>query len=94
MHIVLTGTHANGVPLIALGYRNSTKTTIFFIFHSDAGSTCPGKPYEMKYTDNHGNVSVCLVDCPDVVLCFFADSNLVDKHNQVWQDELGLRSVG
>ena len=27
---------------------------------------------------------------PDVVSHFFAYSNLVDKHNQVWQDELGL----
>ena len=91
VHIVLTGTHPNGVPLIALGYRNSTKTTIFFIFHSDAGSTCPGKPCEIKYTDDYGNVCVCLVDCPYLVSHFFAGSNLVDKHNQVQQDELGLK---
>ena len=44
----------------------------------------------MKYTDDHGNVCVHLVDRPDVVSRFFADSNLVDKHNQVQQDELGL----
>jgi len=54
MHIVLTGTNPNGVPLIALGYQYSTKATLIFVFHSDVGSTCPGKPYEMKYTDDHG----------------------------------------
>ena len=90
MHIVLTGTHPNGVPLIVLGYQYSTITTLFFVFHSDTGSTHPGKPYEMKYTDDHGNDCVHLVDCPDVVSHFFADSNLVEKHNQVQQDELGL----
>jgi len=87
VHTVLTGTHPNSVPLIMLGFQYSRKTTLFFVFHSDAGSTHPGKPYKMKYTDDHGNVCVHLVDCPDVVLCFFTDSNLVDKHNQVWQDE-------
>jgi len=81
VHIVLMGTYPNGVPLIALGYWYSTKTTLFFVFHSDAGSTHPGKPYEMKYTDDHGNVCVCLVDHLDVVSCSFADSNLVEKHN-------------
>ena len=91
VHIVLMGTHPNGVPLIALGYQYSTKTTLFFVFHSDAGSTCPGKPYKMKHTDDHGNVCVCLVDNPDVVSHFFADSKLVDKHNQVWQDKLGIK---
>jgi len=91
VHIVLIGTRPNSVPLIALGYCYSTKRTLFFVFHSDTGSTHPGKPYKIKYTDDHGNVCVCLVDCPDVVSCFFADSNLVDKHNQVRQDELGLK---
>ena len=90
VHTVLTGTHPNSVPLIVWGYWYSTKTTLFFVFHSDAGSTHPGKPYNMKYTDDHGNVCVHLVDHPDVMSHFFADSNLVDKHNQVQQDELGL----
>jgi hypothetical protein len=37
------------------------KTTLLFVATSDADSTTPGKPSEMKYTDNHGNVCVRLV---------------------------------
>ena len=90
VHIVLEATHSNGTPLIALGYRYSKKTTLFFIFHRDAGSTLPGTPYEMKYTDDYGNVQIRLIDCPDIVSCFYKDSNLIDMHNQVRQSELAL----
>jgi hypothetical protein len=53
VHIVLKGTAPNGVDLIAIGYRYSTKTTLFFVATADAGSTRPGKEYEMKYTDSN-----------------------------------------
>jgi hypothetical protein len=90
VHIVLTATHPNGTPLVAVGYRYSKKTTLFFIFHRDAGSTRPGAPYEMKYGDDYGNVCIRLIDRPDVISRFFKDSNIIDMHNQVRQDELGL----
>ncbi len=82
VHIVVKGTAPNGIDLVAIGYRYSTKTTLFFVATADAGSTTSGKPYEMKYTDNHGNVCVCLVERPDIVSKFFLDSNTIDKHNQ------------
>ena len=88
--IVLKGTHPNGVKLVALGYRYSTKTTLFFIFTEDAGSTKKGTPYEMKWTNDRGNVCVREVDRPDVVSHFFEQSNLIDVHNQLRQDELAL----
>jgi hypothetical protein len=82
VHIVLKGTAPNGIDLVAIGYRYSTKTTLFFVATADAGSTTPGKPYEMKYTDDHGNVCVRLVERPDIISKFFLDSNTIDKHNQ------------
>jgi hypothetical protein len=44
VHITLKGRHSLGQDLIAIGYRYSTKRTLFFIATSGAGSTTPGKP--------------------------------------------------
>ncbi len=82
VHIALKGTAPNGIDLVAIGYRYFTKTTLFFVARADAGSTTPSKLYEMKYTDDHGNVCVCLVEHPDIISKFFLDSNTIDKHNQ------------
>ncbi len=81
VHIVMKGTAPNDIDLVAIGYQYSTKTTLFFIATADAGSTAPGKLYEMKYTDDHGNICVSLVECPDIVSKFSLDSNTIDKHN-------------
>ena len=88
-HIVLKGTYKE-VDLIAIGYRYSSKKTLHFVTTSDAGSTTPGVPYEMKFTDAYGNIHVRDVDRPDVISRFFQESNCVDKHNQARQFELGL----
>ena len=56
VHIVLKGRHPNGRLLIAMGYRYSAKKTLFFIMTEGAGSTLPGTPYEMKFTDEFDNV--------------------------------------
>jgi hypothetical protein len=83
VHIALTGKAPNGVDLLAIGYRYSTKNTfLFFVARIDAGSTTPGKPYEMKYNEDHGNVCIYLVEHPDIISKFFHDSNAIDKHNQ------------
>jgi hypothetical protein len=34
---VLKGKHPNGVPLVVIGYRYSTKTTLVFVIPEDAG---------------------------------------------------------
>ena len=56
VHVVLKGRHPNGHTLYAIGYRYLSKKTLFFIMTAGAGSTTPGKPYEMKFTDEYGNV--------------------------------------
>ena len=48
-------------------------------------------PYEMNYSDDHGNMCVHLIDHPNVISHFFKVSNLIDVHNQVQQDELTLK---
>ncbi len=79
---------ANNVPLVALGYRYSRKTTLFFVLMSKAGSTTAGNPYIMKYTDGFGNL--CQQEVERSNLNFFADSNTIDSHNQVRQSNIAL----
>ena len=89
-HIVLEGKHPDGPELVAIGYRYNSKVTLHFVMTKNAGSTKRGSPYEMKFTDSHGNVHVRLVDRPAVISNYFESSNCVDKHNQARQYELGL----
>jgi hypothetical protein len=89
--IVLQSTH-QGVPLVAIGYRYSTRTTLHFVATKDAGSTCKGNPYHMKYTDDWGNVHINDVDRPNIISKFFETSNMIDKHNQACQAELALET--
>jgi hypothetical protein len=87
--IVLESVHQQ-VPLLAIGYRYSTRTTLFFVATKDSGRTTNGNPYEMKYTDDWGNVHVRYVDRPEIISKFFERSNMIDKHNQLRQFELAL----
>jgi hypothetical protein len=47
----------------------------------------------MKYTDDHGNVCVHLVERPDIISKFFQDSNIIDKDNQSRQFDLALEKT-
>jgi hypothetical protein len=90
VHIVLEGKTQCEVPLIAIGYRYSRKTILFFLLTKGAGSTIDGDPYEMKFTDSYGNIVTRFVDRPDVISTFFKTSNAIDTHNQLRQDLLQL----
>jgi hypothetical protein len=88
--IFLEGTAPNEVPLIAVGYRCSRKMILYFIQTKNAGSTAEGLPYQMKYTDDYGNVHERQMERPDVISKFYASSNVIDCHNQLHQDLLAL----
>jgi hypothetical protein len=60
--IALEGTLKDEAPLVALGFRYSRKTIIFFVLTKNASSTTLGKPYHMKYTDSFGNVCTQYID--------------------------------
>jgi hypothetical protein len=77
VHIVLEGTTRDEVKLVAIGYRYSQKTILFFALTENAGRTDAGDPYEMKYTDTYGNVCNRSVDHPDVISKFFQSSILL-----------------
>jgi hypothetical protein len=56
----------------------------------DAGSAAKGTPYQMKFTDDWGNIHIRDVDSPDIISRFFESSNTIDKHNQCHPAELAL----
>jgi hypothetical protein len=91
VHIALEGTTQCEVTLIAVGYRYSRKTILFFVLTKNSGSLTDGKPYDMKYTDSYRNVCTRLVDNPDAASKFFATLNVIDTHNQLRQDLLQLK---
>ena len=91
--VVLTGIAPNGVQLVAVGYRYSVKTTLFFVFTGNAGSTKPGDPYMMKYTDSYGNLCSREVERPAAISDFFAESNTIDRHNQSRQYDLAIEKA-
>ena len=88
--IVLKGTAPNEDLLVAIEYRYSTKTSLFFITTEDAGNMMPGNPYIMKYTDDYGNLCTQEVEWPEALLDFFEMLNAIDHHNQSHQSDLGL----
>jgi hypothetical protein len=56
VNIILEGTTKDEVSLVAIGYRYSRKTTLFFVLTKNAGTSQLGEPYHMKYTDSFRNV--------------------------------------
>jgi len=89
-HIVMQGTHPDGVELIAVGYHYNPKVTLCLVVTKNAGSTSEGESYEMKFIDDYGNIHVRFVSWPALISHSFNSSNYVDKHNQARQYEIGF----
>ena len=83
-----TGKHPSGVELVAIGYKYNKKTVLHFVASPNAGSTVDGHPYEMKWSDDHGNIHVRNVPRPEIISQFFQHANSVDSHNYYRQSNL------
>jgi hypothetical protein len=70
VHILLEGVTKDEVTLVAMGYRYSQKTILFFVFTKSSESSKPGDPYQMKYTDSFGNICTWYVYWPQVISNF------------------------
>jgi hypothetical protein len=80
----------DGVGMIAIGYKYNKSRVLHFIMSENAGSTCDGEPYQMKFPDEHGNIHIREVPRPAVISEYFAACNSVDVHNQLRQYALKL----
>lgn len=80
----------DGIELLAIGYKYSSKKTLFFCAPVGAGGTIPGKPYVTKWPDEYGNV--CTRNVLRLVICsrYFKYARMIDNHNQMRQHELAL----
>jgi hypothetical protein len=59
----------------------------------NSGSSTLGEPYIAKWPDKYGNVKHRRVDRPDIVSKYFRESNKIDRHNQLRQNELALEQL-
>ena len=81
----------NNVDLVIVAWKYNTKALQVFVATEDAGSTRPGgKPYEVRYNDEYGNVVSRFIDRPQIIADYYEDSNVIDVHNQVRQSIIGL----
>jgi hypothetical protein len=84
-----------GVKLIAICYKYHKKHTLHFIMSENAGSTACDEPYQMKFSDDNGNVHVRNAPHPEVISDYFKESNCVDiVHNQLQQNAVKLEKMG
>ena len=88
-HLVMES-EKNGKKIYAIGYKYSSRKVLCFVASEGCGSTLPGKPYEARWTDRHGNVHSRLVPRPEIISTFFEHNNKIDMHNQARQADLQL----
>jgi hypothetical protein len=70
VHIILEETTKDEIPLVAMGHRYSRKTIVFLVLTKNGGTSKPGDPYQMKYTDSYRNICTGNVDHPQVISNF------------------------
>jgi hypothetical protein len=56
-----------------------------FVCTENSGTTAPGTPYEMKYTDVNGNICIREVEGPVIISNFFQNVNTIDFLNHLRQ---------
>ena len=76
--------------MYAVGHKYCKSKVLCFLYNHGAGTSKPGKPYEAKWKDRHGNTQTKYVPRPDVISRYFEDSNKIDSHNQSRQSDLHL----
>jgi len=90
MNLCMKDTTSKGVNLIDVGYKYNSSKVLCFVATKNAGLMMLGAPYRSHFLDDHDNLILQPVDCPELISAYFQCSNGIDKHNQAWQYELQL----
>ena len=77
-------------PLVAIGYKYSSRKVRGFIATEGSGSTEPGDLYLSRFPEIYLNVSVQPVVRPHLLGRYFNACNAIDNHNRMWQSDLFL----
>jgi hypothetical protein len=79
------------INLVIVAWKYNTKALQIFVATEDSGSTMPGgKPYKVRYNDEHGNMMSHFLEWPKIIADYYEDANAIDVHNQVRQSIIGL----
>jgi hypothetical protein len=77
---------------VIVAWKYNTKALQIFVATEDSGSTMPGgKPDEVRYNDEHGNMMRHFLEWPKLIADYYEDANAIDVHNQVRQSIIGLK---
>ena len=89
--VVLTAT-VDGVELVAIGWRQSRESILYFIMTRGASSTRadPSDPHIQRWIDANGNAADRHIPRPQVATLYFKGNNVIDVHNQHRQGTLAL----
>ena len=77
-------------PLVAIGYKYTSRKVMTFVATEKAGNTLPGYPYCARWKDDTSFSNARPVNRPQVISNYFKRSNAIDSHNHVCQFELKL----
>ena len=77
-------------PIMAIGYKYSSRKVLGFIANRGAGSTEPGDPYLSCFPGIYPNVSVLPVVHPHLLVSYFNACNAIDNHNRIRKPYLVL----
>ena len=77
-------------PLLAIGYKYSSRKVLGFIADELAGSTEPGDTYLSCFPYIYLNVSVFPVVLPHFLGRYFNACNAIDNQNRMRQSDLSL----
>jgi hypothetical protein len=83
-----------GIKLVAISYKYNKRHVLHFIMSENTGSTKSGDPYQMKFSDDNGNIYSCDHPHPEVISDYFKESNCVEIHNQLCQYAVKLEKMG
>ena len=84
-------TTINGRVFLAIGYKYSSKKTLFFVAPAEAGGLSAGLPYMSRFAnDSHGNQAARPVPRPLTVSRYFDSNGVIDTHNHIRQYVMAL----
>ena len=83
------------VHLNFMGYKYLKKKVSCFVFSKDAGTSIPDPdaPYYTKFLDSFGNIRSKPVMRPKIISQYFDACGVIDSHNQLRQDSLGIETA-
>jgi hypothetical protein len=91
--VALTAT-VDGVELLAVGWKQTRESDLYFIMTRGVCSTRPdpSKPHVKRWVDSNGNATNREIPQSQMASLYFEGNNVIDVHNQHRQGTLSRRN--